>query len=110
MAQNLCQQTKDSEFIVTGKGGLAPNPTQVREGEIMEVDLVEPASFIENGGDEEDREGRSVSGNARMEDGEEIVEAQGWIINQRGNVELIADKTDLNGSPAQPKDARVCKK
>ena len=45
VAQNLCQQLKGSEFIVTGKGGIAPNPTQVRDGEISEVDLVEPAPF-----------------------------------------------------------------
>ncbi len=46
VAQNLCQQGKGSEFIVTGKGGLAPSPTQVRDGEISEIDLVEPAPFV----------------------------------------------------------------
>jgi large exoprotein involved in heme utilization and adhesion len=49
IAQNLCQQLKGSEFIVTGKGGLAPNPSQVRDGEIIEVDLVEPAPFVKDG-------------------------------------------------------------
>ncbi|MDJ0743138.1 MAG: filamentous hemagglutinin N-terminal domain-containing protein, partial [Xenococcaceae cyanobacterium MO_167.B27] len=43
VAQNLCQQGKGSEFIVTGKGGKAPSPSQVRNGEISEIDLVEPA-------------------------------------------------------------------
>ncbi len=39
--------------------------------------------------------------------GEEIVEAQGWIINDRGVVELVAHKTDINGSGSQPKDLLV---
>ena len=39
-----------------------------------------------------------------------IVEAQGWIFHENGVVELVAYKTDVNGSPAQPKDPRVCPK
>ena len=113
VAQNLCQQGKGSEFIVTGKGGLAPSPTQARNGEISEVDLVEPATFLSDGEVEEDREdGGNEVGEVEedREDGEEIVEAQGWIINDRGNIELIAYKTDPNGSMAQPKDPKICQK
>ena len=102
VAQNLCQQLKGSEFIVTGKGGLAPSPSQVRDGEVMEVELVEPAPFLrdEVGEVEEERGDREVE--------LEIVEAQGWIINERGKIELIAYKTEPNGSPAQPKDDKIC--
>ena len=98
--QNLCQQAKDSEFIVTGKGGIAPSPTQPRDGEISEVNLVEPATF------EEDNE--VVGAQALRPAKEEIVEAQGWIINDRGKVELVAHKTAPNSSPPQPKDANIC--
>ena len=38
------------------------------------------------------------------------MEAQGWIINDRGMVELVAHKTDINGSPPQPKDGKVCQR
>ena len=100
VAQNLCKQAKDSEFIITGKGGIAPDPSQVRDGEVIEVDLVEPAPFLANREDGEVGEDREV--------GEEIVEAQGWIINDRGYIELIAYKTDLHGSPAQPKNVNIC--
>ena len=105
VAQNLCQQGEGSEFIVTGKGGLAPSPTQARNGEISEVDLVEPATFLR---DEEVSQVEEVKGAE-----EEIIEAQGWIINERGNLELVAYKTninDINGSPVQPKDAKTCHK
>jgi large exoprotein involved in heme utilization and adhesion len=103
VAQNLCQQLKGSEFIVTGTGGIAPNPSQVRNGEVIEVDLVEPAPFSEDG----EIEGRGGSRTARTEVKEEIVEAQGWIINDRGNLELVVYSTEVNGSPAQPDD-KIC--
>ncbi|MDJ0532066.1 MAG: filamentous hemagglutinin N-terminal domain-containing protein [Xenococcaceae cyanobacterium MO_207.B15] len=102
VAQNLCQQGKGSEFIVTGKGGKAPNPTQVRNGEISEIDLVEPAPtspptplLPERGALDHDSQ-------------QIIVEAMGWIINERGNIELVAYKTNVNGSAPQPKAPQIC--
>ena len=35
-------------------------------------------------------------------DVEEIVEAQGWVVNDRGMVELVASKTDIHGNLAPP--------
>ena len=97
VAQNLCAAGDDSEFILTGKGGLAPNPSQARNPEISEVDLVEPALFA----------GNEEVGKA-WEDKEEIVEARGWVINEHGNIELVAYQTDINGLPAQPKNNQIC--
>ncbi|WP_019506934.1 filamentous hemagglutinin N-terminal domain-containing protein [Pleurocapsa sp. PCC 7319] len=107
VAQNLCQQGKGSEFIVTGKGGVAPNPSQVRDGEVTAVDLVAPATGEESEQVETVKEAES---NREIEEEKEIIEAQGWIINDRGNVELVAQKTDVNGSLPQPQDDRVCSK
>ena len=42
------------------------------------------------------------------EEREEIVEAQGWIINEKGVVELVAYKTEPHASTAQPNDTKVC--
>ena len=98
--ETLCQQAKGSEFIVTGKGGIAPSPTQARDGEISEVNLVEPATFEEDG--------EVVGAQGLRPAKEEIIEAQGWIINDRGMVELVAHKTDVNGSPVQPQNAKTC--
>ena len=97
--QSLCQQGQGSEFVVTGKGGTAPSPTQTRDGEISEVDLVKPVPFLGAEVAEEAKETKDV--------GEEIVEAEGWIVNDRGMVELVARKTNFDTSPAQPK-AQVC--
>ncbi|MDJ0594737.1 MAG: filamentous hemagglutinin N-terminal domain-containing protein [Pleurocapsa sp. MO_226.B13] len=108
IAQSLCQQGDLSEFIVTGKGGIAPSPKQPRESEVSEVDLVEPASFSEDGGRGSRPFARTGEYREDGENREEIVEAQGWIINDRGVVELVAYKTSLNGSAPQPKDNNVC--
>ncbi|MDJ0570087.1 MAG: hypothetical protein QNJ53_13730 [Pleurocapsa sp. MO_192.B19] len=67
---------------------------------ISEVDLVEPAPFSEDG--------EVVGAQGLHPAKEEIVEAQGWIINAHGILELITYKTDVSGSPAQPQAAKIC--
>ena len=95
VAQNLCQQGQGSEFVVTGKGGTAPSPARARDGSVSEVDLVKPVPFSEvTAATQEAQEARGGSS--------EIVEAQGWVINDRGMVELVASKTDIYGSPTHP--------
>ena len=95
VAQNLCQQGQGSEFVVTGKGGTAPSPTQARDGSVSEVDLVKPVPFSEvKAATQEAQEAREAES--------EIVEAQGWVVNDRGMVELVASRTDVHGSFARP--------
>ena len=102
IAQNLCQQDEGSEFVLTGKGGLAPAPSQTRSSSLSEVNLVEPAPL-------ENEQKQEVNAVKRVDNTENaIFEAQGWIINERGNVELVASKTDLDGVPVQPKNERIC--
>ncbi len=98
VAQNLCQQGRGSEFFITGKGGNAPSPTQARDGEANDVDLVELVPFS----------GTEAAVTIKAAEAEsEIVEAQGWIVNDRGMVELVARQTQLNASKPQLK-AQVC--
>ena len=89
----LCQLGQGSEFIVTGKGGIAPSPIQARDRDVGSVDLVKPV-FSEAGGAGEAGEAEGAG---------EIVEAQGWIVNDRGMVELVASKTNIDRNPSQPK-------
>ena len=61
----------DSTFVDKGRGGLPPNPYEaLSNGDIWE-DVETPTQLTENP--------------------RQIIEAQGWIINERGNVELVAD-------------------
>ncbi len=119
IAKNLCQRGDKSEFIVTGKGGMAPSPSEPRDGEISEVDLVEPAPFVEDREVEErgetpleDQQTSEETSEETSEDSplpvEEIVQAQGWIINEQGKVRLVAYKTDPNSYPTEPKNDQIC--
>ena len=113
VAQNLCQQGQGSEFVITGKGGTAPSPTQARDGSVSEVDLVEPVPFfgtVLKDTYSEVSPFRDTPSTASHKDaeGKEIVEAKGWVVNDRGMVELVASKTDVDSSTAQPKSTQVC--
>lgn len=103
VAQNLCQQGEGSEFILTGKGGIASSPSQTRDSNLSQVDLVEPV--LEEAGEQsfgfaQDTESREAE--------KEIVEAQGWVVNSRGTLELVAYSTDAVGSPPQLKYDKIC--
>ena len=73
-----------SEFVVTGRGGLPPNPREALNSDAVEVDLVtlNPS--------EENHSRQAVSTNPTSSTPAPIVEAQGWIINAKGEVVLTA--------------------
>ena len=52
--------------------------------------------------------GQRLEPHVAKEAEEEIVEAQGWIINDHGIIELVAYSTDLNGSSSPPQDRKIC--
>ena len=101
VAQNLCQQGRGSEFVVTGKGGIAPSPSETRDSNIGEVGLVEPVEVEEAGRAGEAGEGRSKEVN-------EIVEAQGWVVNDRGTLELVAHQTNNSNFSPQLQQKQLC--
>ncbi len=101
---NLCQQGDESEFIVTGTGGIAPSPNQVREVEVSEVDLVEPAIIEREAGNGE----RQFAPTEIEEAEQKIIEAQGWIINDRGVLELVAHRTNVHRLPPRFEDNNIC--
>ena len=105
---NLCQQGDSSEFIVTGKGGIAPNPSQARDSEVSEVDLVEPANHQTERRGERQFAHETTSLHVADVPKEKIVEAQGWIVNDRGTVELVTYQTNHYDSPPQPKNSKSC--
>ncbi|MBD2088838.1 filamentous hemagglutinin N-terminal domain-containing protein [Microcoleus sp. FACHB-1515] len=66
-------QANRGEFYQTGRGGIAPSPTDpIASSDILE-DLQPPASW-----------------SASADPTAEIVEAQGWQVNDRGEVMLVA--------------------
>ena len=89
ISQNPCQQGVGSQFIVTGKGGLPPNPTETLNSDRITVGLVEPLSRERDG--ETRKLGDEVTG--REDTVTEAVPAMGWVFNDKGEVTLTAYKT-----------------
>jgi filamentous hemagglutinin family protein len=81
VAQNACDRRIGSNFIVTGKGGIPQNPSQTLSNESVEVNLVEPATSSNQQTPKNQTLKNNVSSN-------EIVPAQGWIIDKDGKAIL----------------------
>ncbi len=76
---------RGSSFIITGRGGLPPNPKQVLSSNAVQVDWVELSSSQEN------RSSTKPATNSTTESAPTtIVEANGWKINNKGEVFLTA--------------------
>jgi filamentous hemagglutinin family protein len=85
--QNLCVVSRGSEFVITGQGGLPPTPNEVLSSEEIWEDwrltaLAEPTA---SNAAPSPRDYQPAS------DSQEIVEAQGWIIDADGKVVLTAE-------------------
>ena len=87
VAQNPCKQGKGSQFTRTGRGGLPPNPTEDLSSEATQVGLVEPAPFAE---ETQVSEKTNDSQPIKTKKKKEIIPAQGWVFNEKGEVVLTA--------------------
>jgi filamentous hemagglutinin family protein len=92
---------QQSEFVVTGRGGLPPNPIEAIADEATWIDLRPTAREPQDRGQLGDRPlvvstGRSPS-----------VEAQGWTVKANGQVELVAESPE-NTSPHPSTPQRRC--
>ncbi len=85
IAQRCLADRRGNEFIITGRGGLPPSPGNVLSPNSALEDLGEinpEASKISNSD-------QTKVASSKIEDVVEIVEAQQWIIGDRGKVSLI---------------------
>ena len=94
MVSQNCQvanSSNDNQFVITGKGGLAANPNELINGETVLADLGSPAA--------QNNQVRvntfPTSTSARHQS---LVEAQGWAINQAGQVMLTASSSQVTPS------------
>lgn len=70
-----------SEFVVTGSGGLPPTPSEFLRSSAIDTNTVNLATSQHN---------------QNIAESKPIVEAQGWIVNERGNVVLTAEANSIN--------------
>jgi filamentous hemagglutinin family protein len=87
-----------SEFIITGRGGIPPNPKEALRSNVvhvpwvtLDVDTENYASGVESGNGQRQRSRNRISHKvASVNTSNQIVEAQGWIVDQNGEVVLVA--------------------
>ena len=73
-----------SRFVSTGRGGLPLSPNEPLRGRAVITNWVK----LPDNGNQQTREVKSETREKTTP--EKIVEAKGWIINSRGEVELVA--------------------
>ncbi|MBD1937777.1 filamentous hemagglutinin N-terminal domain-containing protein [Microcoleus sp. FACHB-68] len=101
LVASTCRRGKNqSEFNVTGRGGLPPNPYEAIADEATWIDLRPIAGERANSRTEEQIR---IAGNRQDSATSpiQLIEAQGWIINSKGQVELIAQVP--GASPHNPR-------
>ncbi len=104
-----CAADEGNSFVVTGRGGLPEDPTQTLRGRTIwrdlrtlvlnedEGDYVETLHATSGSGASRDVtvEPLGDRGESAFDHPSPIVEAQGWIINSQGQVELVAHVPDV---------------
>ncbi|MEG3899372.1 MULTISPECIES: S-layer family protein [unclassified Microcoleus] len=100
IAANPCIQGAESEFTVTGKGGVPPSPNDALSSAAAPFPWVEPAV---GGSQQVEGEKASIAVGPT-----EIIPAQGWVMDDRGEVTLLAYNSGGGASLRSPKSTGVC--
>ncbi|TBR61297.1 hypothetical protein B4U84_10925 [Westiellopsis prolifica IICB1] len=84
IAQNPCQKGSGSAFVITGRGGIPSGPNDGFNSDNVRVDLLEPITSNKNP--------QNVTNNLpKIQTAtKEIIPAQGWIFNEKGEVVLTS--------------------
>ncbi|MEM9275069.1 MAG: S-layer family protein, partial [Cyanobacteria bacterium P01_F01_bin.143] len=80
-----CAAVEGNSFTITGKGGLPEDPTTTIRGKAILSDL---RDFTESDSTEDLA---PVTKRSRQQTPRSIVQVKGWLINQDGEVELVAE-------------------
>jgi large exoprotein involved in heme utilization and adhesion len=97
---NPCIQRAENEFTVTGRGGLPLSPNDVLGSPEKPLPWVELAV----GGSQQVEDQRA----SREMPTTEIIPAQGWVMDDRGQVRLVAYNSGVGASIRTPKSTGVC--
>ncbi len=89
ISQNPCAKQGGSEFIISGTGGLPSSPNDALSSDTVRASLIEPApsSNTNNTSANPTVDTQSVASNRS------IVAAQGWIVDAKGELILVADSS-----------------
>jgi filamentous hemagglutinin family protein len=109
IAANPCIKGAESEFTATGKGGVPPSPNDALSSPRSPLPWVEGEGSSATGNV---RDLRDVSDRGKKEEGEirdrEVVAARGWLVNDRGEVTLVAYNPGNAADDRNPRPSSVC--
>ncbi|WP_138500824.1 filamentous hemagglutinin N-terminal domain-containing protein [Nostoc sp. PA-18-2419] len=105
IAQNPCSRGVGSEFTITGRGGLPPSPNEDLSQEATQVGLVEPVTSDRN---VKPLQQTSSRHNFKSQISSQIVPAQGWVFNDKGEIVLTAYNPTVIGTHRLAKNLSSC--
>ncbi len=100
IAQDPCRQGDRSEFTVTGKGGLPPDPNQSVNSQDARVDLVEPVAPTN---------GQSSRPPSTEPGSSSIQSARGWVRDASGDLILVSYDPTGESPARQGENPRTCR-
>ncbi|MEG4942721.1 two-partner secretion domain-containing protein [Microcoleus sp. F4-D5] len=106
IAANPCIRGAQSEFTATGKGGVPASPNDA-----LSI-AAAPFPWVEEAGRSKKEEGIEFEGGSgSREEGlrqEEVVPAQGWVVNAKGDVTLVGYNLGNAADDRNPRSSSVC--
>ncbi|MEG5036660.1 two-partner secretion domain-containing protein [Microcoleus sp. AT3-D2] len=109
IAANPCIRGAESEFTATGKGGVPPSPNDALSSPLSPLPWVEEAgsSATSNVEDLTDVTDRGNQEEGQIPD-REVVPAQGWVVNGKGEVTLVGYNPGNAADSRNPRPSSVC--
>ncbi|MEB3280836.1 MAG: S-layer family protein [Lyngbya sp.] len=115
IAQDPCKQRGSSEFVITGRGGIAPNPVQdsstIPRLVELQSPLIEPVISQSNNSSQRPQQHSQKRDNNLDDypvDSRTIVPARGWIRTEDGQIILVGYDPTKTGVQRQPNNPRTC--
>ena len=105
IAANPCTEGAGSEFSITGKGGVPPNPNDVLSNDSAQFNWVEPVTTGSQNVEDKKAEDKKAEIDSQPQ---AVIPAQGWVMDARGQVTLVAYNSGGGASARSPKSPGVC--
>ncbi|MEH2072145.1 MAG: filamentous hemagglutinin N-terminal domain-containing protein [Nostoc sp.] len=92
-----CPSNEEANFVISGRGGLPEDPRQILRGQVILQDMRVSADSPNKSGQISHRKVPEIK------EQPPLLEATGWIINQQGQMELVANTTQVQPDGAKNK-------
>ena len=105
IAEDPCKQGDESEFIITGRGGIPTTPDDRFTGENVRVELVDPSLSEDSIQADSTEVGAPVEEKVSSAD---IIPARGWVRTANGEVILVSYDPTRSGIRRQLPNPGIC--